>query len=94
MIDSGRRKLSERDWLEASISPDSLDYVAFHGPYGKFVQKATACMFESVDQLLLLNSGPTTYISKEIEKTFMKLSLEIYKQKPAKGLGCLATAVN
>ncbi|KAI8443558.1 hypothetical protein BY996DRAFT_6613858 [Phakopsora pachyrhizi] len=35
MIDSGRGKQSERDLLEASISPDSLDYVAFHGPYGK-----------------------------------------------------------
>ncbi|KAI8448553.1 hypothetical protein BY996DRAFT_6552919 [Phakopsora pachyrhizi] len=86
MIDSGRRKQSERDLLEASISPDSLDYVAFHGPYGK--------LFKSVDQSLLSNSGPTTYISKEIEKTFMKLSLEIYKQKSEKGLGCLAAAVD
>ncbi|KAI8454138.1 hypothetical protein BY996DRAFT_6454361 [Phakopsora pachyrhizi] len=29
---------------KASISLDSLDYVAFHGPYGKLVQKATAQM--------------------------------------------------
>ncbi|KAI8449448.1 hypothetical protein BY996DRAFT_8405651 [Phakopsora pachyrhizi] len=46
---------------KASISLESLDYVAFHGPYGKL----------------------------EIEKTFMKLSLEIYKQKVEPTTQCM-----
>ncbi|CAH7668012.1 hydroxymethylglutaryl-CoA synthase [Phakopsora pachyrhizi] len=87
---------------KAAVSLDSLDYVAFHGPYGKLVQKATARMlyldflsnpdkkeFESVDRSLLSIPRPKTYNNKEIEKTFMKLSSEIYKQKVEPTTQCM-----
>ncbi|KAI8456985.1 hydroxymethylglutaryl-coenzyme A synthase C-terminal domain-containing protein, partial [Phakopsora pachyrhizi] len=57
--------------------------------YLDFLRNPDKKEFESVDHSLLLIPGPMTYNSKEIEKTFMKLSSEIYKQKVEPTTQCM-----
>jgi len=87
---------------KANTSLESFDFVAFHGPYGKLVQKATARLlyldfcsnpekpeFASVDKALLSIPRAKSYSNKEIEKTFMKLSDAIYKSKVVPTTQCM-----
>lgn len=88
--------------LKAKTSLDDFDFVAFHGPYGKLVQKATGRLlyldfcanpdkpiFASVDKALLSIPRSKSYNNKEIEKTFVKLSDEIYKTKVVPTTQCM-----
>ncbi|WAQ82373.1 hypothetical protein PtA15_2A690 [Puccinia triticina] len=87
---------------KANTSLESFDFVAFHGPYGKLVQKATARLlyldfcsnpekpeFASVDKALLSIPRAKSYNNKEIEKTFVKLSEAIYKAKVVPTTQCM-----
>lgn len=87
---------------KSNVDLDSFDYVAFHGPYGKLVQKAAARLmyldylsnpskkeFATVDKALASIPRPKTYNNKEIEKTFLKLSADIYEAKVAPSTQCM-----
>ncbi|KAG0148083.1 hypothetical protein CROQUDRAFT_670073 [Cronartium quercuum f. sp. fusiforme G11] len=86
----------------AQVQLDHFDYMAFHGPYGKLVQKATARLlyldflsdpdnkkFETVDKSLASIPRSKTYNHKDLEKTFMGLSKEVYASKVAPTTKCM-----
>ncbi|MBW0535128.1 hypothetical protein O181_074843 [Austropuccinia psidii MF-1] len=88
--------------VKANIGINNFDYVVFHGPYGKLVQKATARLlyldflsnpdkpeFASVDKAYLSIPKPKSYSHKEMEKTFMKLADSIYSAKVLPTTQCM-----
>ncbi|EGG11943.1 uncharacterized protein MELLADRAFT_46585 [Melampsora larici-populina 98AG31] len=87
---------------KAQLQLDYFDYVAFHGPYGKLVQKAAARLlyldflsdpdnkkFEGVDKALASMPRSKTYSHKDLEKTFLKLGKEMYDTKVVPTTKCM-----
>lgn len=74
------------------VSMKSFDYVGFHGPYGKLVQKGTARLmymdylsnpsapeFANVDPSIQSMPRSKSLLNKDCEKTFVSLSSSLYK---------------
>lgn len=77
---------------EALVSTKSFDYIGFHGPYGKLVQKGTARLlymdylsnpsapeFANVDPAIQSMPRSKSLLDKGVEKTFVGLSSGLYK---------------
>ncbi|KAK4703136.1 hydroxymethylglutaryl-CoA synthase, partial [Phenoliferia sp. Uapishka_3] len=76
------------------VSLDDFDYLVFHSPYGKLVQKGfarlmyndylsnpTSPKFANVPESLLALDRSTTLLNKEVEKTFVGLSAATFATK-------------
>lgn len=79
-----------------------FDYVAFHGPYGKLVQKGTARLmyldylsdpsspeFANVDPSIQSLPRSKSLLDKSCEKTFVGLSSSIYKERVWPSTQCM-----
>ncbi|GAA99271.1 uncharacterized protein L969DRAFT_93734 [Mixia osmundae IAM 14324] len=86
----------------SKVDLDYFDYLAFHGPYGKLVQKGVARMmygdyhadpsaplFNDVDPSLADVARSQTLTKKDVEKTFIDLSAAAYKEKVWPSTNCM-----
>lgn len=89
------------------VSLEDFDYVAFHAPYGKMVQKAFARLayldfvtspedpkFASVDPAIAGIPTSKTLSDKDIEKTFIALTKDSYKSKVWPTTNCMRRCGN
>jgi len=85
-----------------SVSLKDFDFIGFHGPYGKMVQKGTARLtymdylanpsapeFSSVDPSILDMPRSKSLLDKSVEKQFVSLSSSTYKTKVWPSTQCL-----
>ena len=93
--DAYREKYAKRNQVKKEeVRGDNFDYIVFHSPYGKLVQKGHARLyyndflsnpnlpsFESVDKAISSVPRVKTYFDKAIEKTFMGVAGEAYKKQ-------------
>ncbi|TIC01075.1 hydroxymethylglutaryl-CoA synthase [Wallemia mellicola] len=93
--DAYREKYAKRTQTKKEdVKGDNFDYIVFHSPYGKLVQKGHARLtyndfvsspslskFEGIDQAIASVPRAKTYFDKAIEKTFMTVAKDSYAKQ-------------
>lgn len=93
--------------VQVKVTADSFDYMLFHSPYGKLVQKGHARMFYNdylnnpssekftdVPESIKTSDKATNHGDKTIEKTFLPLAKAHYEASVVPGLDCVKRCGN
>ncbi|KAI5451765.1 3-hydroxy-3-methylglutaryl coenzyme A synthase [Naganishia albida] len=93
--------------VQVQVNADSFDYVLFHSPYGKLVQKGHARMFyndflanpdspkyESIPKEFAQLEKEKTFTDKAVEKAFIALAKDHYKKSVWPGTDCVRRCGN